>query len=532
MNDLILFPFNGNAKEAVNIILDLNSSEKKWNLLGFIDDNSSIWGKQFLDYPVLGGRERLKEHQSAKVLAVVGRFANHLQRKEIIDSLSLQPEQFATIIHPSANIAQDTHIGYNCLIMAGVITTANVYIGNHCIILPNTVVSHDVHIEPYCLIGSGVAISGGVRINASSYIGAGSRLIENIQIGEGAATGIGSVVLKSIPPYTIVVGHPAQVLRSQQKMISFVIPAYNESLNIQKTIEDIIDALKLSSNTSAFEIIVVDDHSSDDTFERVKNLNINEAHAIRLSRRSGSHTAIRAGIQEAHGDAVICISADGQDDPAIIPNMIEKWKQGAHIVWALRRSRHNEPWLISIPARIFYYLLHYMSPQQMSHPSIDLSRADFYLLDKTATYAINACKESKTSLFGLIIWSGFNQDFVEYDRKARRYGQSKWNFSSRLNLAKDWIMAFSGLPLKIMMWLGVFFAVAGFVYALFIVFAHFLFGHSVKGWSSLIIAVLFLGGLNICMLGLIGEYLWRTLEESRKRPLYFIEKKSKQRKKE
>ena len=307
-------------------------------------------------------------------------------------------------------------------------------------------------------------------------------------------------------------------------MISIIIPAYNEATNIVQTIEEIRSALLTVKEVNDFEIIVVDDHSTDGTFDRVKALNDEQVKALRFSHRCGSATALRAGMHEAKGDALICISADGQDDPKAIPQMLEKWRQHADVVWALRHSRDNEPILVKLPALTFYKILKWLNSVQDSN--IDLSRADYYLLDRKVVNAINECREHNTSLFGLIVWSGFNQNYVEYERKPRRSGVSKWNFKSRLKLATDWIIAFSGLPLRIMVWIGFIIALLGFAYAFFVLLFHLFYGHSVQGWSSIMMVMLILGGINIAMLGIMGEYLWRNLEESRKRPLYFIEKKS------
>ncbi len=214
MKDLILFPFNGNAKEAIAVVEAINRERKRWNILGFIDDEPSTRGKFFCNYPVLGGREQLEKFPFASLIAVPGRAENFLQRKKIIDSLCQVKERFASLVHPASNISSDTKMGYNTLIMAGIATTANVTIGNHCAILPNTVLSHDVTVGDYCLIGSNVSISGHVIIEPLCYVGTGSKLIQEIRIGKGTLIGMGSVVLKSTEPNVIVAGNPARVLRS------------------------------------------------------------------------------------------------------------------------------------------------------------------------------------------------------------------------------------------------------------------------------------------------------------------------------
>lgn len=303
--------------------------------------------------------------------------------------------------------------------------------------------------------------------------------------------------------------------------LSIVIPAYNESDNIVATIQEIEGVLRsLPDGCPNYEIIVVDDHSSDATLETVRNNGGPRSRALRLSRRSGSHVALRAGLDMATGDAAVCIAADGQDDPNALPRLLATWHSGADIVWALRTDRHDEPLLQKILARLFYRLLTSFSGLDSQ---IDLSRADFYLLDRKVVTAINSCRERNTSLFGLIVWLGFIQGSIEYSRRPRRVGKSKWNFRSRLHLAKDWIIAFSGLPLKMMTVAGFIIAGVGFVYALFVIIHSLLFGSPMLGWSSVMTAILLLGGGQIMMLGILGEYLWRTLDESRNRPAYFIE---------
>ncbi len=214
MKDLILFPFSGNAREAITVIDAINSQKKIWNVLGFIDDDIALVRQEFRGIGVLGGRELLQKYPHASVLAVPGRPENHLKRKERINSLLLPIERFVTLIHPLANLAADTKVGYNTLIMAGVVATANVTIGNHCVILPNSVLSHDVVLEDYCLVGSNVSISGHVAVQSLCYIGSGSNLIHEIQVSEGTLVGLGSVVINSTDPYTIIAGSPANFIRS------------------------------------------------------------------------------------------------------------------------------------------------------------------------------------------------------------------------------------------------------------------------------------------------------------------------------
>jgi len=301
--------------------------------------------------------------------------------------------------------------------------------------------------------------------------------------------------------------------------LSVVIPSYNEAANISETIGEL--ANRIRGVAEEHEIIVVDDHSSDGTLERIAATRGANVRCIRLSRRSGSHIAIRTGLSAANGDAVLCISADGQDDPKVLASMLAKWRGGAQIIWALRRDRKQEPLRIRLLAQAFYKLLCYFNKPE--NPDLDLSRADFYLLDRRVVDSVVSCAERFTSLFGLIAWMGFQQDFVDYDRRPRRSGASKWDFRQRVALALDWIVAFSWLPLRFSVLLGVTIALLGVCYAMFVI-ANALLGNPAEGWSSVMTTVLILSGVQLILLGAIGEYVGRGLDESRRRPIAFIER--------
>jgi len=217
MKDIILFPFNGNAKEAASVIADINKDKKTWNLLGFIDDDPDARGKNFSGIPVLGGREHLKRHPGVSVLAVPGRPDNFMRRQEIILSLGIAPEQLATIIHPTAVMGLNVEVGRNCLIMPGVVITADVRLGNHVVILPHSVISHDSVINDYVMIGSNVSVSGRVTIGACAYIGTGTKIIQEITIGEKALVGMGAVVIRSVADGDVVAGNPAIFLKKAVK---------------------------------------------------------------------------------------------------------------------------------------------------------------------------------------------------------------------------------------------------------------------------------------------------------------------------
>jgi dolichol-phosphate mannosyltransferase len=305
--------------------------------------------------------------------------------------------------------------------------------------------------------------------------------------------------------------------------ISVVIPAYNESGNIRSTVGELFSVTEKIPELKKVEVIVVDDHSSDDTFQAASSMQDPRLSCVRLSRRSGSHTAIRAGIMESTGDAVFCISADGQDNPACLEGMLKKLRAGANVVWVLRKNRRRESWFIRRSAQLFYSVLTLLGGAQQS--GIDMSRAMSCLLDRLAADAVNRCSERNTSLFGLIAWIGFRQDFVEQERRERSSGRSKWKITGHLRLAKDWIVGFSGLPLTLIFVAGILVTISGVLYAAYLSWG-IIAGCRIAGWSGVMAAVLLLGGVQMVMLGVIGEYLWNNLDEARKRSLFFIEKRS------
>jgi sugar O-acyltransferase (sialic acid O-acetyltransferase NeuD family) len=210
---LLLFPFGGNARESLLSIMAVNSVRREWDILGFIDDNHALHGKEYYGIKVLGGTELLKGHPDAFVLAVPGSPKGYLKRKSIIESLSLEQARFATIIHPSVVVAPDAAIGINTLLMPHVVVSCAVQIGSHCIVLPNTVIAHDSTVGDYCCIGSNVSVSGSVTIGSECYIGSGVKMRENVRIGNRALIGLGANVIADIDSNIVAVGNPARMMR-------------------------------------------------------------------------------------------------------------------------------------------------------------------------------------------------------------------------------------------------------------------------------------------------------------------------------
>lgn len=205
MQDLLIFPYNGNGLEALDCL------GNTFNFLGFVDDTKEKQGVNKFGHKVFD-RTAFSKFPNAKVLAVPGSPLSYLFRDEIINSLNINQDRYATVIHPDASISKNAKIGYNCLIYAGVVITSNAELGNHICILPNTIVHHDVSIDDYTLIGSSVCIAGGTRIGKNCYIGSGSNIINSIEISDKVLVGLGSNVLKNVPANSKIAGNPAKAL--------------------------------------------------------------------------------------------------------------------------------------------------------------------------------------------------------------------------------------------------------------------------------------------------------------------------------
>ncbi len=268
-----------------------------------------------------------------------------------------------------------------------------------------------------------------------------------------------------------------------------------------------------------YEIICVNDGSQDDTLAKLikhhhSNHNIK---VINLSRNFGKEIALTAGLDHAKGEAVIPIDADLQDPPELIVEMLEKWREGYDVVYAKRRSRQGETWLKQITANGFYRIMQKMTPVRIPQDT-----GDFRLMDRQVVAALKQIPETHRFMKGLFAWVGFKQTALEYDRLPRYKGRTKWNYWQLWNLAIEGITSFSALPLKVWSYMGLFISLAAFLYALFLIIRTLIFGIDVPGYASLMVAILFMGGVQLISLGVIGEYLGRIYAEVKRRPLYLI----------
>lgn len=300
-------------------------------------------------------------------------------------------------------------------------------------------------------------------------------------------------------------------------VLSIVVPVFNEEavLNIFHT--RLVAALK--DFNEPWEVLYVDDGSSDHSLAILQGLKKASPHVsfASLSRNFGKEAAMNAGLKLARGNAVVLIDADLQDPPELIVDMVNVWRHGADVVNMKRRSRDGETWFKKASARNFYRLMN-----KLADIRIPEDVGDFRLLSRRAVDAMNALPEHNRFAKGLFAWIGFAQVSVEYDRHARAAGDSKWPYGKLLTLALEGVTGFSVMPLKLASYAGFLCAAGAFLYALVFVVKTLVVGDSVRGFPTLIVTVLMLGGLQLMAMGILGEYLGRLFMESKGRPLYLL----------
>lgn len=306
------------------------------------------------------------------------------------------------------------------------------------------------------------------------------------------------------------------------RCLSFVIPAYREAENLELLFPRVLAQARLAER---IQVIVVDDHSDDGTLDVVRRWAKEDARiqGVRLSKNSGSHLAILCGLRYAEGDATVVIAADGQDPPEFTPELTKAWSTGAHVVWAVREARLGE----TLATRVFSRL-YYATMNRFASVRLPPSGADFVLLDRRVVDALVSMRERNTQVLALIAWLGFRQQELSYTKEARLTGRSKWTLRRKLRLVADSLVGFSTFPLKLATGAGFLYAGLGFLYALALVVNKLtggaLWGPArIEGWSALMVILLVSTGTILVVLGVMGEYLWRTLDEVRARPRFAIE---------
>ena len=305
----------------------------------------------------------------------------------------------------------------------------------------------------------------------------------------------------------------------RMKKISILIPAYNEQEVLPQLFKRLDDLAKKNSNYT-WEFLFVNDGSTDKTLEIIKKQAKSDEHIsyLDLSRNFGKEVAMIAGIDHVDSDALVIIDADLQDPPELIPKMIKYWEDGYDDVFARRRSREGETWLKKKTSAWFYKLL-----ASISNIPIQRDTGDFRLLDRCCIEALQKLRESQRYTKGMFDWIGFKKKEVLYDRDPRAAGNTKWNYPKLFNLAIEGITSFTTAPLRLASYSGFLISIFAFLYIIVLIVQTLLFGNKVDGYPSVMAVILFLGGVQLLSLGIIGEYISRIFLESKNRPLYFIE---------
>jgi polyisoprenyl-phosphate glycosyltransferase len=323
-------------------------------------------------------------------------------------------------------------------------------------------------------------------------------------------------------PEVTVQGHGPRRAREDEADMSgilgsIVVPCFNEETNIApfyEALTRVIDPLD-----TEFEIIFVDDGSTDATYAGIARLasSDNRIKSIKFSRNFGSHIAFTAGIHMARGDFAVMMSVDLQDPPELIPKLIEQWQQGYHVVWAARETR-DDPLSKKLFAAAFYKIL-----GLIALPGYPATGMDFGLIDRRVMDALKGMAETNAFLYGSIFWLGFRQTSVPYHRRKRFSGTTKWGLGKNVKTALDALVSFSYVPIRLVSYLGIAVCLFSFFYAADIIVGRLFLGRGGElGWPSIMVTMLSLGGAQLIILGMLGEYIWRTLDQVRGRPKFIV----------
>jgi glycosyltransferase involved in cell wall biosynthesis len=306
-------------------------------------------------------------------------------------------------------------------------------------------------------------------------------------------------------------------LSSDKILLSIVVPSYNEEevlTEFHKRISEVLDSISIDA-----EIIYVNDGSNDNSLTIMRSLRESDPRIaiVDLSRNFGKEIAMTAGLDHASGDAVVIIDADLQHPPELIPEMLKKWMEGYDIVYATMVSRVGENVIKRVAKHAYYRLV-----RSISSVNIPENAGDYRLLSRRALNSVKQLREKHRFMKGLFSWIGYPQISIPYQPDRRHAGRTKWSFLDLWNLAIEGITSFTIIPLKIATYLGVLTAFVAFAYAGYIIFKKLIFGEPVPGFPSLMVMILFLGGIQLITIGIIGEYLGRVFIETKQRPLYIL----------
>jgi dolichol-phosphate mannosyltransferase len=299
--------------------------------------------------------------------------------------------------------------------------------------------------------------------------------------------------------------------------ISIIVPVYFNEMNLHGLFGRLYPAC--SDPEHEYEFVFVDDGSEDGSYSILKTYAEKDARVkiIKLSRNFGSFVASLAGIRNSTGDCVVVISADLQDPPEKIPEMVREWRNGYRVVLAVREAREDAFWIRQASA-LFYRLLRKFALKDMPPGGFD-----FFLVDRRVADILSSMEEKNTSLIGLVLWTGFNRKLLYYTRLEREHGRSMWTLTKKVKYFIDSFTAFSYSPIRLVSILGCLISFLAFLYITLIFLMYFMGISTPTGWSATMVVILMTSGIQLILLGVIGEYLWRNFDETRKRPVYIID---------
>lgn len=300
--------------------------------------------------------------------------------------------------------------------------------------------------------------------------------------------------------------------------LTIVVPLFNEAANLPPLFERL--AAAMAQQSCRWDVLFVDDGSTDQSLSVIRQIARSSPQVgwLSLSRNFGKEVAMTAGIDHAKGDAVVLIDADLQDPPELIPTLIERWREGYDMVYAQRSVREGEPWIKRVTAAGFYRLINWLS-----RTPVPRNTGDFRLLGPRTVAALRQMRERHRFMKGLFGWIGYRQVAVSYRRAPRHDGSTKFTYRRLWNFAIEGITSFSNIPLKTASYLGLLTAVVALLFGIWIIFKTLAFGEPVAGYPSMMVVILFLGGVQLMALGVIGEYLGRLFDEAKARPLYLVD---------
>ena len=304
-----------------------------------------------------------------------------------------------------------------------------------------------------------------------------------------------------------------------EKNISIVIPVYFNEPNLPDTIPQLL-ALEEKLNGYKLELIFVDDGSKDQSMEILLDYQKRfptQIKVVKLTRNFGTMAALQAGLTVATGDCIGVIAADLQDPPELFLEMTRHWERGVKAIFAVRSDREESVFQKAF-SNLYYALI-----KRFAVSGYPTGGFDFFLVDRQVIAEVNKIKEKNTNLMTLVFWLGYQAVFIPYVRRKRTKGKSRWTFGKKIKLFVDTFVSFSYFPIRLFSFLGIIYAVISFSYGAFIFFSWLSYGIEVQGWVPMMLVLTFTAGLQMTLLGILGEYLWRTLDEARGRPLFVID---------